>query len=110
VVLKLLLETLRKKDAKLAWTSVRPQLRDLMPGPQLTFVWDPQRRAAELALEPEAIVPLVRHGRPVQVLDLGSEVERARDAFRREVEAVAIQEAARQAQRAPRRTIPRSSS
>lgn len=99
VILKLLLETLRKKEAKLAWAGIRPHLRNLMPGPQLTLVWDPQRRAAKLALTDEEIVPLVRHGRPVQVLDLGTAVDDARAAFRREVEALAVQaEARRRAQ------------
>jgi hypothetical protein len=110
VVLKLLLETLPKKHAKLAWTRIRAQLRDLMPGPQLTLVWDPQRSSAELVFEAEAIVSLVRHGRPVQVVDLGSEVERVRGAFHREAEATAAQNAARLSQQASGSKARRSSS
>lgn len=60
-----------------------------MPGPQLTLVWDPRRRAARLALGEAEVVELVRHGRPVQVLDLGSAVEDAREAFRREIDLLA---------------------
>jgi hypothetical protein len=110
VVLKLLLDTLPKKHAKFAWTRVRSQLKELMPGPQLTLVWDPQRRSAELAFDAEAIIPLVRHGRPVQVLDLGSAVELAREAFRREAEAVAAQQAAREALQSSRSKRRHSSS
>ena len=95
VVLKLLLSTLRKKEAKLAWMRVRPQLRELMPGPQLTLVWDGQRRAAELALTDDQVVALIRHGRPVQVVDLGTPIEQGREAFRRELEIVAAQAEAR---------------
>jgi hypothetical protein len=89
VVLKLLLETLRKKHARIAWARIRPKLREVMATPRLTLVWDAERRLAELAFDPESIVALVKHGRSVQVLDLGGSVEDARAAFRREVEAVA---------------------
>jgi hypothetical protein len=87
VVLKLLLDTLPKRHAKIAWPLVRPALRQVVPGPNLTLVWDPARRSAELALDVDTIALLVRHGRPVQVLDVGSAVTRAREAFRRDVEA-----------------------
>ena len=95
VVLKLLLATLRKKEAKLAWLQVGPKLRELMPGPQLTLVWDGQRRAAELGLTADEIVPLVRHGRPVQVIDIGTPIEHAREAYRRELEVLTAQAEAR---------------
>src|SRR5438552_2532586 len=48
VVLKLLLETLRKKDAKIAWLSIRPRLKQVLPGRRLMMVWDATRRSAEL--------------------------------------------------------------
>jgi hypothetical protein len=86
VILSLLLQTLRKRDAKLAWRSVRPQLRDVIAGPHLMLVWDVQQRSAGLALTPEDVVALVSHGRPVQVLDVGRLVEEAREAFRREAD------------------------
>ena len=89
VVLKLLLGTLRKKDAKIAWSTIRPKLRELMPGQSLTLVWDAQRRTAELALAHEEIAPLVLHGRPVQVVNLGTAIHEARSAFRRELDVVA---------------------
>ena len=103
VVLKLLLDALPKRHAKVAWPGVRPVLRDVVPGPELTLVWDAERRSAELAFGGEAIVSLVRHGRPVQVLDVGSAVTRAREAFRRDVEATRAGTAtARPGQRAAR--------
>jgi hypothetical protein len=86
-VLKLLFDSLKKSHVTIAWARVRPNLREVMPGPQLTLVWDPQRRSAELSFDADEIVALARHGRPVHVLDLGSAVEWAREAFRREVEA-----------------------
>lgn len=103
VVLHLLLDKLRKKDAKVAWARVRPQLRGLLPGPKLTLVWDGQCRTADLVIDDDAIVSLVRHGRPVQVVDLGTEVRRARDAFRRDIGAAgAVDGTARQAPRGVR--------
>jgi hypothetical protein len=100
VVLNLLLHTLRKKHAKIAWIRVRAKLKDLLPGPQLTLVWDAERRTADLAFDRDEIVELVRIGRPVQVIDLGGAIERAREAFRRDAEAAsAIAESARAADR-----------
>jgi hypothetical protein len=84
-VLNLLYRTIRKMHVEVAWASVRPSLRSVVPGTQLTLVWDPQRRSAELALDDEAIARLVRHGRPTQVLDIGAAIDQARTAFRREV-------------------------
>jgi hypothetical protein len=91
VVLNLLLATLRKKEAKLAWIRIRPQLRDVMPSSSLTLVWDGQRRNAELALANDDIVACVRHGRPVHVIDVGTPIEQAREAFRREMEVLGAQ-------------------
>jgi hypothetical protein len=103
VVLKLLLATLRKNEAKVAWMQLRPQLRSVVAGGDLTLVRDGQRRAADLALTAEDVLSLVRHGRPVQVLHLGPVVEDARAAFRREV-------ALHASQHLPARVVPRSRS
>lgn len=87
VVLKSLFDSLKKSHVRIAWSQVRAELRGLVPGPTLSLVWDPQHRVAKLAFDDATIVTLVRHGRPVHVLDLGPSVKRARDAFRREVSA-----------------------
>jgi hypothetical protein len=89
VALGLLLATLRKKHARVAWLAIRPELKSVMPGPQLTMVWDAERRSADLAFDAKTIAKLVRHGRPVQVIDLGTAIERAREAYRRDREAAA---------------------
>jgi len=87
IVLKLLSDNLKKGHVRIAWEEVRPKLREVVPGPNLTLVWDPQRRSAVLAFDPKEIVDLVRHGRLVQVLDIGHAIQWAREAFRREVAA-----------------------
>lgn len=87
VVLNLLFSSLKKSHVPIAWRQVQPKLRDLLPSPVLTLVWDPQNRKAEFAFEAETIVALVNHGRPVHVIDLGPPVFRAREAFRRDTDA-----------------------
>jgi hypothetical protein len=86
VILNALLTSLKKGHAKVAWVQVRPKLRDVMPGPGLAVVWDHQRRNAELVLDDSTIGSSVRHGRPVQVVDVGSAVLHAREAFRRDLQ------------------------
>jgi hypothetical protein len=88
VVLNLLFGTVKKSHVGVIWREVQPKLRELMPGPRLALVWDPQTRAANLALDDATIAGLVRHGRPVHVLDLGGPIELARAAFKREVGAM----------------------
>ena len=87
VVLNLLFATLRKSHVPIAWDHIRPSLREAVPREGMTLVWDPQRRSAAVAFDADAIVSLARQGRPVWVLELGDVVERARDAYRREVRA-----------------------
>jgi hypothetical protein len=90
VVLKLLFDTLRKSHVELAWSRVRPSLREVIPGSHLTLVWDIQHRSAELSLDDATLSRLVRHGRLVQALDIGKAIDEARRAFRREIERVTI--------------------
>jgi hypothetical protein len=105
VVLRALYASIRKSHVPIAWGHVQPRLRDAIPAESVTVVWDMQTRVAVLASEESDVFALVAHGRPVQVLDLGTEIALARQAFRNEVDT----------QRATRRTssrtaAPRSSS
>jgi hypothetical protein len=103
VVLNILLSTLRKKHVRAAWQDVRPRLRTALPGAHLWVVWDPQRLEAELASDDAGVARLVRHGRPVQVIDVAPAVEEARGAFRREITRSSSMETASKESRQPRR-------
>lgn len=51
--LRVLFDKVKKSHVQVIWRDVQPKLRELMPGPALTLVWDPQTRSAELALDRE---------------------------------------------------------
>jgi hypothetical protein len=87
VVLSTINRTIRKGHVPIAWNQVRAKLREGLPTSGLTLVWDVQARKAEFARDERAIVDLVRHGRPVHVIDLAAPIDAARRAFRNELAA-----------------------
>jgi hypothetical protein len=82
-VLATLTGALAGADALIAWNELRDQLKALVPPPVLDVVFDTQYKRAALAVQPEDIPKLVRHGRPVRVIPIGETVANVREAFRR---------------------------
>jgi hypothetical protein len=99
-VLSELSKFLRKHDVPVAWAQVRPALKTVVATPSLALVWDSQERRATLTFEDNEIMALVRHGRPIQVIDLGARIASARGAFDRETRRDGASTVARQRPRA----------
>src|SRR5438105_4117622 len=74
------------RDARKAWTSLRPKLLERLPVGPLYVVWQDQDGTATACYEGSEVAPAVAHGRVVRVFDLTDEVARVRAAFRVEVE------------------------
>jgi hypothetical protein len=105
VVLRQLFNVIRKSHVPVVWSAIREELRKNLPGQALTVVWDHQRRMAHLSFDDSSIVQLARHGRPVQLILIGTIVTESRDAYRRELAAYTAR--AEQTSRRPQRQTQR---
>jgi hypothetical protein len=87
-VLAIVLRTIPKGEVAVAWEQVRPELRSLVPTPDLVLVWDPKDRRATLVRGDVAVARSVLLGRPVYAIAIGDDLVRAREAFQAEVRAM----------------------
>jgi hypothetical protein len=78
-----LLQALSPTEAGVAWNSLRPMLRETIPGTRFDVVYDKQLGSIQVVRGDEELRQAVIHGRPVQVIELGSRLVEVADAFRR---------------------------
>lgn len=82
-VLHALMDQLGPEEARIAWSQVRPMLRERLATGQFDLVYDSQLKLATLADSSGAVADLVRHGRPVRVFPLEHPLLASREAYRR---------------------------
>lgn len=70
-------------DTAIAWSQVRPSLRQRLPSATLEIVFDLQFKKASLVNTDAELGVAVRHGRPTRVIPLGEHLADVREAFRR---------------------------
>jgi hypothetical protein len=80
-----LLKELGPHDGRMAWKRVRGDFLADIPAGRIRVIAHLQDSNAELSRDDTEVGKAVSHGRLVRVVEIGGEVNRVRDAFRREV-------------------------
>jgi hypothetical protein len=81
IALKALMAALGPSDARLAWRQVRAQFTSHLLAGAVDVVFSESDNEAILATDDGQVAGAVRHGRPVRVVSLTAELERARRAL-----------------------------
>jgi hypothetical protein len=76
-------DQLETRAARVAWSQLRAQLAELVPGTRLEVVFDLRLGSIRLARSDTELAQAVRVRRPIQVIELGTRLQEVGDAFRR---------------------------